>query len=262
MNTIKCPGCGVMFRPVMKDQKYHNKMCGHYARKRLSRGLPEMRGYTKTCKKCGKSFTPKSGQEKYCGDPCQYKQYKDKVYRDRACNMCGKSFTPVIKTQRYCGEPCKYRQYVKKNFKSKKCLVCGKSFVPKNRLQKICHDPCEQGDLLYSSHKTKHEECRVCHKPLDGRTSYCGDECMKKGKNRGKIWRNKERKTALLKQYSWLCVYCGASMKGLPLSKIHLDHVVPKSRGGKIKDNLAPSCPGCNISKNDNNLLVWLWGRL
>ena len=43
------------------------------------------------------------------------------------------------------------------------------------------------------------------------------------------------------------CAYCGCNLdfEGL----WHLDHVIPKSQGGRWKDNLIAACERCNISK-------------
>lgn len=47
------------------------------------------------------------------------------------------------------------------------------------------------------------------------------------------------------------CQYCG---KKFPTEKLNIDHVVPKSRGGKNTwDNLACSCFKCNQKKRDRN---------
>lgn len=49
------------------------------------------------------------------------------------------------------------------------------------------------------------------------------------------------------------CVYCGASNQGL-----HLDHVIPQSRGGKDDpENLVAACPTCNTSKGAKTLDEW-----
>lgn len=46
---------------------------------------------------------------------------------------------------------------------------------------------------------------------------------------------------------SFLCRYCG---KTFPTTSLHIDHVVPVSRGGShTADNLAASCKSCNLSK-------------
>lgn len=44
------------------------------------------------------------------------------------------------------------------------------------------------------------------------------------------------------------CFYCGMP---LDFHDFHVDHFIPKARGGKDADNLVPSCPDCNLSKAD-----------
>lgn len=46
----------------------------------------------------------------------------------------------------------------------------------------------------------------------------------------------------------WLCAYCEVPLFG----EFHVDHMVPLSRGGSDSwENLAITCPTCNLSKND-----------
>ncbi len=48
------------------------------------------------------------------------------------------------------------------------------------------------------------------------------------------------------------CSYCGTDIS----QKYHVDHIVPLSRGGSNKkDNIALTCPRCNLSKHDK--LLW-----
>ncbi len=42
------------------------------------------------------------------------------------------------------------------------------------------------------------------------------------------------------------CIYCGCD---LDIDNFHIDHIVPKAKGGKDKDNIFPSCQDCNLSK-------------
>lgn len=44
------------------------------------------------------------------------------------------------------------------------------------------------------------------------------------------------------------CFYCGCL---LDFNNFHLDHIVPKSKGGKNPDNLVPACIDCNEFKSD-----------
>lgn len=49
------------------------------------------------------------------------------------------------------------------------------------------------------------------------------------------------------------CQYCGATE-----AQLHIDHIFPKSRGGKDSiSNLITSCRSCNLSKSDKTLLEW-----
>lgn len=60
---------------------------------------------------------------------------------------------------------------------------------------------------------------------------------------------------SLLSSYHGLCVYClePASTR---------DHVVPIAKGGSNSiENIVPSCPTCNSSKNDTGVLVWMARR-
>jgi 5-methylcytosine-specific restriction endonuclease McrA len=49
----------------------------------------------------------------------------------------------------------------------------------------------------------------------------------------------------------WTCVYCGSDAE-------HLDHVIPKSRGGRrVPINLVAACAFCNISKWNQTPEEW-----
>jgi 5-methylcytosine-specific restriction endonuclease McrA len=51
------------------------------------------------------------------------------------------------------------------------------------------------------------------------------------------------------------CVYCGKAPIGRDL---HLDHVMPWSRGGdSMPSNLVVSCANCNLSKGDKTPEEW-----
>lgn len=63
--------------------------------------------------------------------------------------------------------------------------------------------------------------------------------------------KNKLNKSYVLLRDSFVCQYCGKKLKE---SEITLDHIIPRSRGGKDNwQNLATACPECN-SKKGNKL--------
>lgn len=59
-------------------------------------------------------------------------------------------------------------------------------------------------------------------------------------------------KNKILKRDNYTCQYCGANGKINRKIKLHIDHIVPVSRGGdNSADNLQVLCHVCNIRKGD-----------
>lgn len=59
-------------------------------------------------------------------------------------------------------------------------------------------------------------------------------------------------KRILSVKFGWICWYCGLDLK---YRERHLDHIVPKSKGGSYDlDNLALTCGHCNRAKLDHTL--------
>ena len=53
----------------------------------------------------------------------------------------------------------------------------------------------------------------------------------------------------ILNHYGWNCIYCG---KELTEQETELDHIVPRTKGGKSRlSNAIPSCMLCNRRKNN-----------
>jgi len=62
--------------------------------------------------------------------------------------------------------------------------------------------------------------------------------------------KRKISRRALFARDGWRCVYCGTAS-----SRLTLDHVVPRSRGGdSVWENVVTSCAPCNLRKG-NRLL-------
>ncbi len=61
------------------------------------------------------------------------------------------------------------------------------------------------------------------------------------------IHRRKITRKAVLARDSWTCQYCGSQRSGLTV-----DHVIPRSRGGKsVWDNIVAACAPCNRRKGN-----------
>lgn len=59
----------------------------------------------------------------------------------------------------------------------------------------------------------------------------------------------------VLKRDGFRCQYCGRSPKNDETVVLHVDHIIPKSRGGAFtKDNLTTACSVCNVGKGNMEL--------
>jgi len=56
----------------------------------------------------------------------------------------------------------------------------------------------------------------------------------------------------VLNRDSFRCIFCGRSPATEVGVKLHIDHIVPFSKGGKSTlDNLQTLCSDCNLGKSD-----------
>ncbi len=57
----------------------------------------------------------------------------------------------------------------------------------------------------------------------------------------------------IYKSQNGRCFYCGCK---LDKNDFHLDHIIPKSRGGTSQgiDNYVASCPDCNLLKSNRSV--------
>jgi 5-methylcytosine-specific restriction endonuclease McrA len=57
----------------------------------------------------------------------------------------------------------------------------------------------------------------------------------------------------VLKRDNFKCCACGASPAKNPAVELHIDHIIPWSKGGKTTlENLQTLCSKCNIGKSDS----------
>ena len=58
---------------------------------------------------------------------------------------------------------------------------------------------------------------------------------------------------SVLKRDNFKCCACGASPAKDPSVELHIDHIIPWSKGGETTlDNLQTLCSKCNIGKSDS----------
>ena len=71
-----------------------------------------------------------------------------------------------------------------------------------------------------------------------------------------KPMRETELRRLVSERAGWRCEYCHAPQRSTGQT-FHLDHVVPRSRGGKrTPDNLALACPHCNLTRREQELAI------
>lgn len=57
---------------------------------------------------------------------------------------------------------------------------------------------------------------------------------------------------------SHACVYCGSTAESSG-THLHLDHLTPKSKGGRdVATNLVLACRRCNSARQDRSIAAWL----
>lgn len=107
-----CKGCGILFTPDTRKQKYHNAKCReeHYNRTYF-RNEPKR----KTCKGCGSPFTTtKPGRQDYCTPECRIEHSKNE--RDKVVN--------AVQEHRHEALGERYKQLEADGFA---CRLCGKT---------------------------------------------------------------------------------------------------------------------------------------
>ena len=143
---LVCKQCGQVFR-------------GHHGRVYCSdeckeKATPPRKGpyvkkgygnvtYTKVCEWCGKEFTTKAPNAKYCSSKCSNaRRERDRPPKDkptRECVVCGELF-----------EGSGHEIYCKahKGFHKCKCAVCGETFYSTDYKARYCSDECRESERL------------------------------------------------------------------------------------------------------------------
>lgn len=125
---------------------------------------------------------------------------------------------------------------------SKKCQICGNN--TKSTEARFCSSQCKQFGMKKAiKYKKNCKNCKVLFKGANNQI-YCCIDC------RDDYYHNKSpNKYSILRRDNFKCIYCGKSSieDGV---KLHVDHIVPKSKGGKnVRNNYITSCEDCNLEK-------------
>lgn len=141
-----------------------------------------------------------------------------------------------------------------------------------SELEKFKIQQAEETKRLVEIEKTKRAEERTKQQRIKAkaetrkraRCEICGEEVSEAMLEDGKCLdcqRSLEGKShalplelslEVLDRDEWMCYYCGENLREVPAGERHIDHFIPKSKGGTNSiENLVTSCSHCNLSKND-----------
>ena len=113
------------------------------------------------------------------------------------------------------------------------------------RKRLIEQSKCKVCGVLLEPHERKKRMCDSCVRRSNGETHQLPLHLS----------------LAVLNRDEWTCYYCGKNVKEVAQGERHIDHFIPKSKGGEdLGDNLVTSCQSCNLSKHDrlpSQVEVW-----
>lgn len=96
----------------------------------------------KTCRLCGKEFTTKHGEAKYCGRECVAQALSKKQLI--VCPVCGAEVL-VRNGHQFCGSKCANTFRRKANYRERfslNCIICGKQFNTVKANRQTCSAKC------------------------------------------------------------------------------------------------------------------------
>ena len=221
---------------------------------------PNRNKVTRNCDECGREYTTTRSNGKYCSLKCRdvvMKRERRGVFRVRLprprgqepyrskfvawiipCRWCGRQFTGVSKQSQYCSPMCQGK------------AMYGPDWIPQTVRAKSPLTCAHCGETFHSPYAM---------------AIYCSSHCQRaaaraRGADWKMAWITPARRTRLYERDHYICYICGiktnrdGDMSTDP-SAPTLDHVVPRSKGGKDDDaNLRCCCRRCNSVKSDRDL--------
>lgn len=96
-------------------------------------------------------------------------------------------------------------------------------------------------------------KCPVCQAKINTRKSQTQVKCNTSDNNKTSRVISDKLRYQVLKRDNFKCCACGASPAKDVSVELHIDHIIPWSKGGETKiDNLQTLCSKCNLGKGDS----------
>lgn len=222
-----CEICGTRYQPRRRDSLCCSRSCNGLRYNRLYAARQKDAEPERTCPGCEVSFKAWRTDQKYCTPECgnRYRARRAIQYADltpRPCQRCGTVFKPAQTASVFCSRLCSRRvSYAKHRERRVAAAVAWGRANPEMRRAIAAQ---------YKAVRRAWEQLNPDSVGVDGRA-----------------WRK------LVRRYRQQCAYCGGSEGG-----IHMDHVIPLSRGGRHAiGNVLPACQRCNLSKGAKLVAEW-----
>ena len=231
-DTRQCEWCGTTYVPARRTSRTCSAVYRGKDNSRQTNIKNRKPKVSAPCVVCGEMFVRPRSDSTYCSKTChrrllnarQNAVYVPKRARraDCACEVCGTLFSPVRSDARRCSQACNnLAKYADPEHRAAR-VVAAREWSQANR---------ERRRVIAQNYKRKRREWEQAS-PSAGITA--------------RDW------LRTLNRWGHRCAYCGAA--GL----LHMDHVVPLSRGGAHTiGNVLPACQGCNLSKHNRCLTEW-----
>ncbi|MFD3815028.1 HNH endonuclease [Streptomyces rubiginosohelvolus] len=222
------------------------------------------------CAICGTNYQPKRRDSVCCSRDCnqlrlnrKYAAAKKSTAPTLDCPGCRALFKPWRTDQRYCTPGCGNRHrsrgaYRHADLTPRPCLRCGATFTPKQSASAHCSRLCSRR-TTYARYRKERVAAAVAWARANPtmRAAIANQNKARRRQwmqtNPGSVGVSSRDWVTLVRHYHRHCAYCGGNKGG-----IHMDHVIPISRGGRHAiGNVLPACQGCNLSKGAKLLAEW-----
>lgn len=249
---IRCGGCGEPLEIENQATKYCSSRCSAAASKRRNRDIKSDYVRRETCVTCGGPMPDgKKAGSKYCSPPCGASS-TDVTPRqpvgERNCIRCGTPFMANDRRNVTCSRKCsKLRHYEQnKDLYTARAVAWQKAHPDRIREAEAAWRLANAGRIR--------EQQRAYYRANPERFAvHLQKRRTAKLNNPGSVGISVRDWTRLVRHYQGRCSYCGTKP-----DVIHMEHVIPLSRGGRHAiGNVLPACPHCNLSKHDSLLAEW-----
>jgi 5-methylcytosine-specific restriction endonuclease McrA len=214
------------------------------------------------CNGCGVTFKPTSNRQIYCTRACRIKT-KNPPPASLVCEVCGKEFARTRRTASCCSEACRgRRRYLANTAAYKKAAKVWKASHPEAVKESERNYYRRNRENRIKWREANRERLRGPKAAAVRRWRAANPEAVRamEWRRRHAIRNHPDTRiitprdwARLVNRFGGCCAYCGRRSENL-----HLDHVIPVSRGGRHGiGNALPACRECNQSKTNFLLTEW-----